>query len=940
MSELIASTYEILEEIGAGGSGTVFLANHLRLGKKVILKAYHQKITARPELIRREVDILKDLTHRYIPSVYDFIVEDETFYTVMDYIEGESLDKPLQRGERFSQAQVISWAKQLLEALCYLHDAIHGTPPKGYVHSDIKPANLMRTPNNQICLIDFNIALALGEENVIGCSNGYASPEHYGFDYSSGESGRKTTLVETDRSSVKQTERAVKKVIPDVRSDIYSTGATLYHLLSGQRPHKDAKKVSPLSEKECSPLVVKIISKAMNPNPDRRYQTAEEMLWDFSHLWEMDARVRRWKRNRVLVGSFFSVVFGVGAFSAFLGLKRMETTENWLKLAEYAKTALSNGDATLAIDYALAALPEKTTVLEPAYTAEAQRVLSEALGVYDLADGYQMHRTVLFPSAPFFMEISPDGKTACCVYAKEASVFDTDSGEILATLPLEPSALAEVTYLDQRTLLYAGEEGLQAYDIEKKTLLWTGEPATSIAISADKKSVAAIYKGESFATIYRTLDGEKKKTVDFEQRHQRVTVNDRFANPMDHILTLNSDGTKLGVSFEDGSLQIYDLENPDQDVLLFDETSGYTHFEGGFYQQYFAFSAAKDSGSVFAVVDTEQMEQTGGFESESAFGVQADESGIYVKTDNLLVKIHPVTGEQTPLVTTRESILHFSRSDRHTLIASQKGLEFFDRNANPISSYDRTYGIDFISMAEGTALVGNRDEPTIHILKYESHSDAEVFSYDPSYPHEEARVSADGKTVMLFSYRQMGIFGIDGTLIQEVSIPHADQIYDQQYIREGDDSWLEVLYNDGTRHSYSAKDGSFLYEKTGEKPDETLYEEFFTDTLRIASPLHGTPIAYDRKTGKQIRQLEEEAYLTYITQVGEDIVAQYVTAEGYSYGQLLNKQCEILADLPYLCDVVGERLIFDYPSGNMRESRIYNREELIHMAQNKIKGGS
>ncbi len=100
---VIASTYEVLEEIGAGGSGTVFLANHLRLGKKVILKAYNRKITARPELIRREVDILKDLSHSYIPNVYDFIVEDDAYYTVMDYIEGESLDRPLQRGEKFSQ---------------------------------------------------------------------------------------------------------------------------------------------------------------------------------------------------------------------------------------------------------------------------------------------------------------------------------------------------------------------------------------------------------------------------------------------------------------------------------------------------------------------------------------------------------------------------------------------------------------------------------------------------------------------------------------------------------------------------------------------------------------------------------------------------------------------------------------------------------------------
>ena len=77
----------------------------------------------------------------------------------MDYIEGESLDRPLKRGEHFSQPQVIQWAKELLDALEYLHSPTHGDPPQGFVHSDIKPANLMRTPDNHIVLIDFNIAL-------------------------------------------------------------------------------------------------------------------------------------------------------------------------------------------------------------------------------------------------------------------------------------------------------------------------------------------------------------------------------------------------------------------------------------------------------------------------------------------------------------------------------------------------------------------------------------------------------------------------------------------------------------------------------------------------------------------------------------------------------------------------------------------------------------
>ena len=90
MPEIIASTYEIIQRIGSGGGGVVYLANHLRLNKQVVLKADKRKITTRPELLRREVDVLKDLSHPYIPQVYDFFAEGDIVYTVMDFVDGET----------------------------------------------------------------------------------------------------------------------------------------------------------------------------------------------------------------------------------------------------------------------------------------------------------------------------------------------------------------------------------------------------------------------------------------------------------------------------------------------------------------------------------------------------------------------------------------------------------------------------------------------------------------------------------------------------------------------------------------------------------------------------------------------------------------------------------------------------------------------------------
>lgn len=958
MSEIIASTYELIEKIGSGGGGVVYLANHLRLNKKVILKADKRKITTRPDLLRREVDVLKDLSHSYIPQVYDFFVENDVVYTAMDYIEGESLDRPLKRGERYPQPLVIKWAKQLLEALAYLHSPVHGNPPRGYVHSDIKPANLMRRPNNDICLIDFNIALALGEKNVIGCSAGYASPEHYGLDFSidddtktrkpepeedgttrlmPGSSGAPTVTM--PGNSLSGTLR-MKTILPDVRSDIYSVGATLYHLLSGVRPARNAKEVIPLSAEKFSPQVVEIISKAMNPNPDLRYQTAAEMLDAWNNLHSNDPRTRRFKRNRRISVTCLSVLFLAGITASFVGLKRIQTTETFLKLAEYSQNARSDGDLDTAVAYALQALPEQTNILTPESPAEAQKALTDALGVYDLADGYKSHGTVELPAAPLCMKISPDGRTACAVCASSLIIFDTDTGMVRAELPAESSALSEAEFLNNHVILYAGKGALQAYDTESGDILWSGGPATSVSISSDGTRAAAVYKEEKEAVVYDTAGGRILYKVDFKGRHQSVTVNDSFANPQDNLFALNHDGTLLGVSFSDGSLKVCDLEHPEEDLDIFDETSGYTHFEGGFYEKYFAFSASAPSESAFAVIDMEKLVQTGGFESDgAAYSVQTDDTGIYLQSENLLVRIHPETGEQTPLVTTAEPVRSYARSKSHTLITSEEEFLFFDQNAGLTSRYEKEYQSDFLQIAEGTALIGSSDSPVVRIMRYENHPDTEVFCYDPLYDHDEARISADQKTVMLFSYDRFRLYNMDGTLLTEAEIPDAAQVYDQQYIRDEEGSRLEVIYNDGMVAAYSAGDGTLLYEKKGEKPDKGMYEEFHTDTLRIESPLHGTPAAYDLSSGRLIRELEKDTYLTYVTQSGPYVIVQFITSDGYCYGQLLDSRCRVLAELPYLSDVVGDRLIFDYPTGDLRESRIYEIGELVEMAQMKMSGG-
>lgn len=223
---ILRGRYRLNNIEGQGGMGNVYQAEDLRLpGRLCAIKEVQPELNATQELreqeqaqFLREASLLARLDHPNLPKVSDFFTEGEHEYLVMDYVPGKNLkeliDDSKLSGKPLGLYVVLAWARQIVDALEYLH---RQDPP--ILHRDIKPANIKLTPDDRIKVVDFGLAKLMVDDDsrtitvIQGRGTAFYTPlEQYG-----GESGH-----------------------TDVRSDIYALGATIYHLLSG-RPPPEAK---------------------------------------------------------------------------------------------------------------------------------------------------------------------------------------------------------------------------------------------------------------------------------------------------------------------------------------------------------------------------------------------------------------------------------------------------------------------------------------------------------------------------------------------------------------------------------------------------------------------------------------------------------------------------------------------------------------------------
>lgn len=269
------SHYRILEELGSGGMGQVYLAEDVRLGRKVAVKVLAPRLVADEERVRRfeqEARAASALNHPNILTIHDIGQAGDTHFIATEFVDGETLRLRLDRG-RLEHVEILEIAVQTGSALAAAHGA-------GIVHRDIKPENVMLRPDGYVKVLDFGLAKL--------SVSGFAS---------TASDGLTRSLMKTNPGVVVGTfsymspEQARGGAV-DARSDIFSLGIMLYEMIAGRLPFEGETPAdvlgailyvepAPVSSVSSVPVsLARVIGRAISKRPEARYQTMDGLVAD------------------------------------------------------------------------------------------------------------------------------------------------------------------------------------------------------------------------------------------------------------------------------------------------------------------------------------------------------------------------------------------------------------------------------------------------------------------------------------------------------------------------------------------------------------------------------------------------------------------------------------------------------------------------------------
>src|SRR5581483_11401563 len=384
--------YEILECVGRGGMGVVWKARHLLMSRAVAVKVIRPALLRSPSAVRRfrsEVEAAASLDHPNIVRAYDAERVEGVHFLVMEFVEGVDLARLVRERGPLPVAEACEYARQVALALQHAGE-------RGMVHRDIKPHNLMRTPEGVVKVLDFGLAAF------------FASQEEFvGEAVSSTDDPSVTRLAEgcgtPDYISPEQVRdsRAV-----DIRADIYSLGCTLYHLLAGKPPFAGGTGYSKvaghlertprlLSEARADlpPALLEVLDRMLAKDPRRRFQTPGEVAEALAPFAAGEqGRPRVWlSRRKLLVGS----LAGLGAVAGgwWLRDRRVPQAREILRFVGH-----TDGIHSVALS------PDARLVL----SASKDRTLR----LWSVVTGEEVGRLVGQAGVPLSVAFLPDGRGA------------------------------------------------------------------------------------------------------------------------------------------------------------------------------------------------------------------------------------------------------------------------------------------------------------------------------------------------------------------------------------------------------------------------------------------------------------------------------------------------------------------------------------------------
>ncbi len=263
--QLLNGRYRLVTQQAAGGMAVVYKAQDLALGRTVAVKILRPSLTGDPAFLsrfRQEARNVANLAHPNIVTVHDFQQDGNTYYIVMEYIEGQDLKKLIRAAAPFSVERMLNIAIQICAGVGYAHRA-------GLVHADVKPQNVLITPDDHVKVTDFGIAqAALSMTQAMSAEKQsvvWGSPHYFAPEQAQGEP-------------------------PTTASDVYSIGIVMFEMLTGKLPYNgsDQQELAMAHIRDTVPHVMdfnprvpvhldRIIYKVMSKDPAARYRTADQL---------------------------------------------------------------------------------------------------------------------------------------------------------------------------------------------------------------------------------------------------------------------------------------------------------------------------------------------------------------------------------------------------------------------------------------------------------------------------------------------------------------------------------------------------------------------------------------------------------------------------------------------------------------------------------------